>query len=86
MSNELIYRARLFSYKKNRLTFFLFMYRMRAIITRGLYILYHIFLCGLYCRAVYDAEQLIFHNYFFVTKNRIDIAHVPLDKANTLNI
>ena len=27
-------------------------YRTRAIITRGLYIFYPIFHCGLYCRAV----------------------------------
>ena len=36
-----------------------------AIITRGLYIFYSIFQCGLYCRAVYNAERLIFHDSFF---------------------
>ena len=40
-------------------------YRMRAIITHGLYMFYPIFHCGLYCRAVYDAERLIFHDSFF---------------------
>jgi hypothetical protein len=35
-----------------------------AIITRGLYIFYPIFHCGLYCRAVYNAERLIFHDSF----------------------
>ena len=41
-----------------------FEYRTRTIITCGLYILYPIFHCGLYCRAVYNAEQLIFHDFF----------------------
>ena len=50
---------------------------MRAIITRGLYIFYPIFHCSLYCRAVYNAEQLMFHiflSYLYkdATKNRID--------------
>ena len=39
-----------------------FNYRTR--ISRGLYIFYPIFYCGLYCRAVYNAEQLIFHDFF----------------------
>ena len=30
-----------------------------------LYIYYPIFHCSLYCRAVYDAERLIFHDSFF---------------------
>merc|ERR1719189_2851947 len=50
-------------------------YCTRAIITRGLYVFYPIFQRGLYCRAVYDEEQLIFHDSFFfmqvATKNRI---------------
>ena len=40
-------------------------YRMRAIITCGLYIFYPNFHCGLYCRAVYNAEWFIFHDSFF---------------------
>ena len=39
-------------------------YRTRAIITRGLYFFYPIFHCGLYCRAVYTAERLVFHDSF----------------------
>ena len=35
-------------------------YRTRAIITRGLYLFYPIFHCGLYCRAVYIVERLVF--------------------------
>ena len=35
-------------------------YRTRAIITRGLYLFYPIFHCGLYLRAVYTAERLVF--------------------------
>ena len=38
------------------------MYRTRVIITCGLYIFYP---CGLYCRAVYNADQLLFHDSFF---------------------
>ena len=34
-------------------------YRTRAIITRGLYLFYSIFHCGLYSRAVYTAERLV---------------------------
>ena len=34
-------------------------YRTRAIITRGLYLFYPIFHCGLYLRAVYTAERLV---------------------------
>ena len=37
-----------------------------ANITRGLYIFYPVFNCGLYCRAVNSAEQLVFHNSFFL--------------------
>ena len=38
-----------------------------------LYFLPHcIFHCGLYCRAVYNAERLIFHDYFFATKNQTE--------------
>ena len=33
-------------------------YRMHAIITRGLYISYSIFHCGLYCRAVSVIDNL----------------------------
>ena len=40
-------------------------YRTRAIITRGLYLFYLIFHCGLYCRAVYIAERLVFSWIFF---------------------
>ena len=34
------------------------MYRTRAIISRGLYIFYPIFNCGLYCRAVSITDNL----------------------------
>ena len=37
---------------------------MRAIITRGLYLFYLIFHCGLYSRAVYIAERLILQGNF----------------------
>ena len=37
-------------------------YRTLTIITHGLHIFYPIFHCGLYCRAVYNAERLIFHD------------------------
>ena len=40
-------------------------YRTRAIITRGLYLFYPIFHCGLYLRAVYIAERLV-HESFFI--------------------
>ena len=40
-------------------------YRTRAIITRGLYLFNLIFHCGLYCRAVYIAERLVFSSIFF---------------------
>ena len=35
-----------------------------VIISRGLYIFYPIFHCGLYCRAVDNAERLIFQESF----------------------
>ena len=41
-------------------------YRTRAIISRGLYIFYPIFHYGLYCRAVYNAERLLFRDSFFI--------------------
>ena len=41
-------------------------YRTRANITRGLYNLYPIFHCSLYCRAVYDAEWLMLMILFFM--------------------
>ena len=40
-------------------------YRTRAITTRGLYLFYPIFHCGLYLRAVYTAERLVFTWIFF---------------------
>ena len=40
-------------------------YHTSAIITRGLYIFHPIFHCGLYSRAVYNAEQLTFHGCCF---------------------
>ena len=43
-------------------------YRTHAIITRGFYTFYPIFHCGLYCRAVYDAEWLIIHYSFISSK------------------
>ena len=43
-------------------------YRTRAIISRGLYIFYPIFHCGLYCRVVYNAERLLFCDSFFIQK------------------
>ena len=33
--------------------------------TRGLYLFYPIFHCGLYCRVAYNAEWLSFHESFF---------------------
>ena len=41
------------------------MYRTRPIITRGLYLFYPIFHCGLYLRAVYTAERLVITWIFF---------------------
>ena len=41
---------------------------MRTIIARNLYIFHPTFHCGLYCRAVYDAEWLVFHDSFFHPK------------------
>ena len=41
-------------------------YRIRAIITRGFYIFYPIFHCSLYFRAVYNAERLVFHDFFHI--------------------
>ena len=43
-------------------------YRTRAIITRGLYLFYPIFHCGLYLRAVYTAERLVITWFFFSSK------------------
>ena len=43
-------------------------YGTRTIISRGLYAFYPIFYCSLYCRAVYNAERLIFPD-FFSSKN-----------------
>ena len=40
-------------------------YRICAVITHGLYIFNPIFHCGLYCRAAYNIEQLLFHDSFF---------------------
>ena len=40
-------------------------YRTHAIISRGLYIFYLIFHCGLYLRVVYNAKRLLFHDSFF---------------------
>ena len=40
------------------------MYRTRAIITRGLYLFYLIFHCGLYSREVYIAERLVLQGNF----------------------
>jgi hypothetical protein len=48
---------------------FFFIYRTRAIITRGLYFFYPVFHCGLYLRAVYTAERLIFTWIFFHLKS-----------------
>ena len=39
-------------------------YCTRAIISHGLYIFYPIFQFGLYCRAVYNSERLIFCDSF----------------------
>ena len=41
-------------------------YRTHAIISRGLYIFYLIFHCSLYCRAVYNAKRLLFHDFFLI--------------------
>ena len=46
----------------------IFIYRTRAIITRGLYLFYPIFHCGLYLRAVCTAERLVFTWIFFHLK------------------
>ena len=40
------------------LLIYIHIYRTRAIITRGLYIFYPIFHCGLYCRAVSVTDNL----------------------------
>ena len=40
-------------------------YRTRAIITRGLYLFYLIFHCGLYSREVYIAERFVLQGNFF---------------------
>ena len=45
-------------------------YRTRAIITRGLYLFYPIFHCGLYFRAGYIAERFELHRNFFEPQNR----------------
>ena len=42
----------------------IFTYRTRAIITRGLYLFYLIFHCGLYSREVYIAERLVLQGNF----------------------
>ena len=46
------------------------MYRTRAIITRGLYLFYPIFHCGLYLRAGYIAERFELQRNFFESQNR----------------
>ena len=46
-------------------------YRTHAIIDRSLYIFYPIFHCGQYYRVIYDAEQLIFHDFFYLTFARM---------------
>ena len=46
------------------LIFFHCIYSTRTIISRGLYIFYPIFHCGLYFRAVDNAEWLIFPDFF----------------------
>ena len=52
-------------------------YRTRAILSRGLYIFYPIFHYGFYCRAVYDAEPLIFHVSVNATETKLmDISRV----------
>ena len=43
-------------------------YHIRSIISRDLYIFYPIFHRGLYCRAVYNAERLTFHDLFLEQK------------------
>ena len=55
-----------------------FSYRTRAIITHSLYIFYPIFHCGLYCRAVYNAEQLIFHDSFRINYPKLFVVHSQL--------
>ena len=44
-------------------------YRTRAIITRGLYLFYPIFHCGLYLRAVSTAARLVLTLFFFHLKS-----------------
>ena len=53
-------------------------YRTRAIITRGLCIFYPIFHCGLYCRVVYNAKRLIFHDFIFSSKSCFFVVHTTL--------
>ena len=53
-------------------------YSTIATISRGLYIFYPIFHCGLYRRVVYNEEQLICHDSLFATKNRTDTASLSL--------
>ena len=38
---------------------------------RCLYVFYPIFYCSLYCRSVYNAEQLIFHDSFLFFPNNL---------------
>ena len=52
-------------------------YRTRAIITRGLYLFYLIFHCGLYSREVYIAERLVLQGNFsgpWFLKNSSNVA------------
>ena len=60
----------LFDWLNSKLNLFPFsttaiVYRTRAIITRGLYLFYPIFHCGLYLRAVCTAERLVITWIFF---------------------
>ena len=49
---------------------FTYDYRTRAIITRGLYIFYPIFHCGLYCRGV-SVKDNLFNIVYFLQKDDI---------------
>jgi hypothetical protein len=55
-------------------------YRTRAIITRGLYLFYPIFHCGLYLRAVCTAERLVITGIFFL------LVHSETFEPNTLEV
>ena len=53
-------------------------YRTRVIITRGLYLFYPIFHCGLYLRAVFTAERLVFTWFFIYLRSPQKIEYLSI--------